>query len=330
MLNPERRSQILSQLSNHSAVVLCNPNAGSPRRASGLLRETRQLVDVLRDSEYGLGLDVTYTETENAQQAEDLVEKAIADENGLLIVKGGDGTIAPIAHQLVEAKHATHLVIVGGGTQNVLRRQLTKHTNPLKVAEEVLLHGHPKKIDIGVMETRTDVFPFVTNAGIGLDAHVLNKWEENGKKSRAQVPMVFLHEKGRFVPYNLAITDNSAQGIKTYEGVAAMVINNGGKYGGWFDVTNSDMTDGVMEGFVVPVSKLRVTEMGNLAYHAVRGHRPIQGISYLYGIRAITIRDTREQELIFHHDGEPKRAESSEIRVSAIPGAVTLWTPAMK
>jgi diacylglycerol kinase family enzyme len=314
---------ITEQLPDPSAVILYNRSAG------GRIQSQRNLhkIELLkRNLEEKAGLHVDFVQTESAEHARDVVGKFIAKERGLYVVKGGDGTIAPIAQQLAEANHAGHLLPVGGGTQNVLLRELTGHRHPAKVAEDLFFNGQPVQVDLGMIEAGSRKYPFLACADLGGGAHNLDVWQKTGTKNPIRVFKTFLDERHIFEPYDLQVTDiyNDEIVESKHDDIYTAIIVNVGKYGGWFHITQSNMRDGAMEGIIIPSPLARTNDFMRVALQSVQGNTAIRGFSYA-PVHQTTYRETNGKNILFQHDGEVQIADSSEITVSTEPKAITLW-----
>lgn len=84
------------------------------------------------------------------------VFKAVSDPLDLIVAAGGDGTIRFALAAVAECKAQTPVGIIPLGTGNQLARNLAIYEenilgDPLEAALDVILHGQPLKIDLGVM-----------------------------------------------------------------------------------------------------------------------------------------------------------------------------------
>lgn len=332
MKSPERSknfAHVHEQFDDPSLTIIYNANAGiykkNPLRALQVRHTIHALEHLLEGNDF-LGFDVDMRPTTSAQHAEDEVHRAIEKERGGIVVIGGDGTVAPVAHGIATSEgHKPHLIVAGGGTMNIFRRELTQQNSPFAAVIDELVNGSPIPVDVGVATADSGTYPFMANFGINTDAHVLDIWEKAGKSNIGQLFPIFWKERHTFKPYDLHIHDESEQIDRRYDDVIAMPIVNAGPYAGFFPVTDSDMSDGMLEGIVIPSPFVEPKEFVHLITRAVVPGKTIEGAHYI-GIRSATIRELNGEEIVFQHDGEPKHAGSSEIRVSTLPKAITVWS----
>src|SRR5258708_24876981 len=93
---------------------------------------------------------------------------------------GGDGTINEVASALVFGD--IPLGIVPAGSGNGLARQLAISRTRADAIRQAM-SAEPRRIDVGEMDDRV----FVNVAGIGFDAHVAWKFNENGSRRRGLI-----------------------------------------------------------------------------------------------------------------------------------------------
>ncbi len=330
MRTPEQRNfaDVRKLLTDPSITIIFNEKAGiykkNPIRALKFRHEMHSLEALGNPELFDLHMELR--PTRNATHAVDEVGRAIAKGRGAIAVVGGDGTVSPIAHRLAMEGNSPKpdLIALGGGTQNIFQHELTTKKDPFKAALDLLQNGEQISMDVGVIENNSQEYPFVANAGLGIDARVLDRWIKAGKHNRLQVFPIFWNERNKFDPYNLQVID-AQQGIdKTYDNIIAMPIINSGKYGGFFKVTDSDMTDGVLEAVALPSHLKNTKDFIHMLPKVLFSGKPVNDAHYNEITRAV-IRETRGEELIFQHDGEPKSADSSEVVVTTYPQAVTVW-----
>ena len=145
------------------ALMLVNPNA---RRGGEALAVVGRL-------EAG-GIAVTVEHFASPDEAAaDIVRRA--GEIDLVIVCGGDGTVAAAAKGLVEAKLPMGLLPLG--TANDLARTLAIPLD-LAAAADVIVAGKSERIDLGEVNGH----PFFNVASLGLSAEVAGKLTREDKK----------------------------------------------------------------------------------------------------------------------------------------------------
>ncbi|MGE5263436.1 MAG: diacylglycerol/lipid kinase family protein, partial [Acidobacteriota bacterium] len=148
------------------ARLIFNPKSGEE---SG--KNSKELVDMVSRLRAhgilaGIGLKTS------GKAARDLAKEAVENNEELVIVAGGDGTVEDVASQLIGSK--TTLGILPTGTMNNLARCLGV---PLDIEDACALLGVgvTRQIDVGrvVSNAKPEVEYFLEAAGVGLSAIVI-------------------------------------------------------------------------------------------------------------------------------------------------------------
>ncbi len=323
MKSPERFRALKEHVGDTPVAIVYNPKSGKKGKEKYYWERTNLLVQKIEEN---LGVNVTVYRTESENHAQDIVGYAINEGSRLIGVKGGDGTLANLAKDLVPTEHNTHLLSLGGGRQNVLQTEIIKSRDPLLIGTESLSQGSPVQIDLGMITADSKQYFFLGNAGMGIDAYTLDEWEQSGKGSRMELFPIFWKNRNSFPTYDVTIKDKLEGIDKEHKDVIQMVFVNAGRYAGVFPITNSDMTDGVLEGIVLPASLKETKKFVRWIPNALLPGKKINGADYL-NVQNTDIRESNNEEILFQHDGEPQRTGVSEINVSALQRAITLWVP---
>jgi YegS/Rv2252/BmrU family lipid kinase len=148
-----------------TAVLIYNPESG------GNASHVHRLKTILqRLAAHGIRAKVG--EDTSGRAARALAKAAAKNEQDLVIVAGGDGTIEAVASELVGSK--TALGIIPAGTANNLARSLGI---PLELDDACALlgAGSTRKIDVGHVlgEKKPETKYFLETAGLGLTAIVI-------------------------------------------------------------------------------------------------------------------------------------------------------------
>lgn len=161
------------------AVLILNPHATSTTsRRRDLL--THALASDLR---------LAVAPTTRRGHAIELAAQAAASGADLVVVHGGDGTVNEAVNGLMQHGSSRHdrpmLAVVPGGSTNVFARALGIEADPTAATEQILhalAHGLPgRPISLGLADDRY----FTFNAGLGMDAEVVQAVEDvraKGKK----------------------------------------------------------------------------------------------------------------------------------------------------
>ena len=143
-------------------VVIFNPSAGTRRRT-----RLHTALDLL----YGLGVQFQLMETRARGDAEKFARLA-AEENGIVVAAGGDGTIAEVAAGLVGTQ--AMLGILPLGTANVFALEMSVPLNPREAARALLMGRstsvYPGILKRGSLKDRL----FIQMVGVGLDSVVVH------------------------------------------------------------------------------------------------------------------------------------------------------------
>ena len=137
--------------------LIANPSAGGGRARRVAELGLRRLGEA--------GLEVSLALTRQRGEARELAAGAVARGCPVVVVCGGDGTVAEVLPELAGAE--TRLGLLPAGTCNDLARALGVPTSP-GPALRVLVDGRPRPIDLGRCGRRW----FATVASFGFDAEV--------------------------------------------------------------------------------------------------------------------------------------------------------------
>jgi len=154
-----------------NALMIHNPNAGNG--GSG----RRRLLDQARHIFATRGIDADLAETTGPGHATEIAARAAAENRGLVIACGGDGTLNEIVNGLA-AHHNGHrvpLALLPGGTANILAKELGLPWNIPKAAQK-LVHGEVKEIALGLatpLEQPEKKKYFLSVAGAGPDGMIV-------------------------------------------------------------------------------------------------------------------------------------------------------------
>jgi diacylglycerol kinase (ATP) len=137
--------------------VLVVANPATRRTIEPILAALRSLAPV--------GIDLDIHVTRRAGEARDLARK-LAPGAAMVVVIGGDGTVADVATSLDGS--AIPLAIVAAGSTNIIGRQLAIPTDPAKAAALIWGHHALRTLDAGYCNGRV----FLHMAGVGFDSRL--------------------------------------------------------------------------------------------------------------------------------------------------------------
>lgn len=233
------------------ALMLVNPNA---RRGALALEVVPRLAD--------LGLDVTVERFGSpAEVSPDIVRRAPACE--MVIVCGGDGTIASAAQGLLET--GLPMGILPLGTANDLARTLGL---PLDVsaAAEVIARGRTRRIDMGLVNGKA----FFNVASLGLSADLAQRLTGLDKRRWGKLAYAFrgLQMLATVRPFRAEIESRTERlQVKTLQ----IAVGNGRHYGGGQVVhADASIDDGHLDLYSLDPRALRKLVLAFAAFRSGR------------------------------------------------------------
>lgn len=265
------------------ALLIVNPAAGKRHAEDGDLAECVRLLTAA-----GFDIDRRETGTDGPSSA-DLTKAAIAEGVRVVLVAGGDGTVAPAAIALLETE-ATLGILPFGSYMNIANG-LGIPLKPIDAAR-VIAERKVKRSDVGEVAGKV----FFETCGIGIDADMFGAAR--------------LAERGRWGPAFRRIvrwaTANSHRVEITVDGKAErhrvlqiLIVNS--PYYGWAMpiVPKADMTDGELDVAIFP-RKGRLELIGWLAriWHTGRPGKPPRVL------RGKVIEIASSEPLPVHADGQ--------------------------
>jgi diacylglycerol kinase (ATP) len=230
--------------------LVYNPAAGDGR--------WRPSIDSVRRALESVGGEVEIFATRSAGDGVEQARQA-ALRHDLLAIHGGDGSINEAFNGIVASGRSPQVLLLPGGTMNVLCRDLGIPLNAVEAAEVLLKTGVPRRLCLGACRHGDSAKRYFSlMAGAGLDAAIVHGMQNFSGAKRIVGPFAFiLSGLWRGVPYRypeieVVVEEGEAPG--TYRGREVVVGKSKG-YGGWFTVT--DRADGGQPVFEVAIAKRR-------------------------------------------------------------------------
>jgi len=154
-----------------NALLIHNPNAGNGGHGR------RRLLDQARHIFASRGIDADLAETTGPGHATEIAARAAAENRGLVIACGGDGTLNEVVNGLAAHQngHRVPLALLPGGTANILAKELDLPWDIPRAAEK-LVHGTVKEIALGLatpLEQPEKKKYFLSVAGAGPDGMIV-------------------------------------------------------------------------------------------------------------------------------------------------------------
>ena len=292
--------------------LLVNPVCGG---GSGAVA-AESVARALRDA----GHDVTVTLTPGVRGTHDLVDRAVA-RGDVIVLVGGDGTLSSVAGR-VAARGGT-LGIVPAGRGNDFARMLGLPSAPAAAAQ-VLLSGSPKTVDL-LQVTIPGCEPRVIagSAYSGLDARageIVNavRW----LPVRLQYPYAALHAIATYRParFRVAVDGDAVE----YVG-SSVVVANSAFYGNGMKIAPGAVVDDGLLDVVIIEAESRRTLMRSLPKVYQGAHVDLPGVHVRRGRR---VEVTASPQVSRGGDGEavgrlPDLAQPPAV-VEVLPEALTV------
>jgi len=167
-----------------NALLIHNPNAGDGGHGR------RRSLDQARHIFATRGIEADLAETTGPGHATEIAARAAAENRGLVIACGGDGTLNEIVNGLAAHQngHRVPLALLPGGTANILAKELDLPWDIPKAAEK-LVHGTVKEIALGLatpLEQPEKKKYFLSVGGAGPDGMIVYSIDL-GLKSRVGI-----------------------------------------------------------------------------------------------------------------------------------------------
>jgi len=241
------------------ALLIVNPAAGMRHAEEGDLAECVRLLGAA-----GFEIDRRETGTDGPTSA-DLAKAALAEGFRVVLVAGGDGTVAPAAIALLETP--VTLGILPFGSYMNIANGLGIPLKPIDAAR-VIAERKVKRSDVGEVAGKV----FFETCGIGLDADAFGaaRLAERGRWGPAFRRIVRWATAGS---HRVEITVDGK--TERHRVLQILIVNS--PYYGWAlpIVPNADMTDGLLDVAIFP-RKGRLQLLGSMAriWHTGRPGKP--------------------------------------------------------
>lgn len=203
--------------------LVFNPAAGSGRRRASL--------ESVRAALEASGAQVQLFPTRSAGDGIEQGRLA-ALAHPYVAVYGGDGSVNEVLNGVAASGRSPRVLLLPGGTMNVLCRDLGIPLDPLRAAR-LLGEGIPQSVYLGNANGRY----FALMASAGLDSSVVHYMNSRSGLKKGLGPWAFAVEAMRhFFTYRFPPIDVvTAQGTE-YLGYSVVIGKSKG-YGGWFSIT---------------------------------------------------------------------------------------------
>ncbi len=291
--------------------VVVNPRAGKGRaeRLAGPVLETLSR---------GAQVEHAFTTAQGHEAV--LAEQALRDGFRTLVAVGGDGTWSRVGDAILRSGEQARLGLVAGGTGCDLAKSLGIPVHDPRAAARVVLAGQTRQIDVGRIGTRH----FLNVAGFGYDVAVLeDSWNVGFVSGAPLYVYCALRQLGSYPGFQAEIELDGRPAQR--QELLMLILANARFFGGAFCIApQADLHDGALD--VVSVRNVptlrRLALMGKLmrGTHAAAPEADIT--------RAAHVRLRFGEPPAFETDGEWNRADTRELLVESVPGALAVLAPA--
>jgi diacylglycerol kinase (ATP) len=292
-----------------SVALIANPAAGNGRGARSL--------DTARRALASLGaIDVQLTTA--AGDEAPLVARALDAGHDTIAVLGGDGTWSTAARAIVAAGTG-RLALLAAGTGNDLAKSVGVPAGDYAEMARLIARGAERRIDAA----RANDAVFVNIAGIGFDAAVLDSMRRRAwLRGRASYVVAAATQLFGYRGFDAAldvIGDPAARvERRRYLGI---FFANGGRFGGAFRIApDARIDDGRLDAIALgAMGAWRRVRVFAGAIGGTHVGEPEVGVA-----RAAAFSVTLDEPPLVDVDGELLRADSPELRVECLPGALSV------
>jgi len=216
--------------------LIINPLAGG-KKVETYLPRIREILG----KDNSLSLAITKEKNGAFQEA----QKVSGKEYDLVVVCGGDGTLNEVINGLVSSNNSIPIGFVPCGTSNIYARSAGIPLNPIRACE-IVLKKYVRKIDLGRVGTGNSLRYFVSMAGVGYDASVIQSLKPNLVRTLGTIPAHIVAGLGEVVKYRgtelfIKLDGSSCRGFQA-------IISNGSFYGvSSIIAPEADMSDGYLD-----------------------------------------------------------------------------------
>lgn len=187
--------------------------------------------------------DASVVLTARSGHAGELAREALAENVGLIVAVGGDGTMNEIASQLVNSPAIFGLIPCGSG--DGLGRHLGIHGSTER-ALALLIDGVPRAIDTGLANGR----PFFAVAGLGFEAEIAVRFNALTKRGFRRYVSTSARAWREFAPLTCMVDDGAQRQTLRFFTLAAA---NSAQYGNNALIApDARIDDGLLDLTAVP------------------------------------------------------------------------------
>lgn len=289
--------------------VIVNPAAGRGRGARTLAAVTQAFA----------AIGVTDVQTTKAREDETGIALRAMDAGATtLVAVGGDGTWGNVANAILKsgANRNVRLALIAAGTGNDFAKTAGCPATDVDATANLVADGVETSVDVGRIE---DHF-FLNITGFGFDAAVL---EDILKIKWVKGEALYLYSALRQLTSYPGVDITVASASKKREPVRhlMMVIANARNFGGKFLIAPSaSLTDGLLDSVAI----LDASTWRRVKLFGAVGKGKHEAMDEVVIEQSPSFTVEFDSPPAYETDGEYRRAKSSELHVSCVPGALRL------
>jgi len=273
-------------LAKEKILFLINPNSGT--KYKGRLPE---LINKLTDPAI-FEVEIHFTRFKG--EATEIVSQKLRDGYRYFVAVGGDGTVNEIGKVLINTQAILGIIPVGSG--NGLARHLKIPLDPKK-AIQIINQLNVNQIDYGIINN----MPFFCTCGIGFDALIGEKFDQNKRRGLVSYVKTVLSEYFDFQPetYQITINNQQKKELKAF----LITFANASQYGNNALIApKADICDGNLD--ICILSPFRFYKAIWIGIRLFSGN--IDKSQHITYHKASKIHLERRSEAIIHIDGETR------------------------
>jgi len=267
------------------------------------------------------GIDYDLHFTNEPLEATDVVQLVIDAGFTYIVAMGGDGTINEVANGIVTSEASLPLAVIPAGSGNDFSRMSGIPIEPMR-AIDLLLAGRERKIDLGYIVG--DRY-FVNGLGIGIDAQVARDVLQM-ERLRGVPAYLYaaIREVFRFKAFPVTL---EGEGWSEEHTCISLGLANGKYCGGGFKLApQAEIDDGLLDIAVIEDFP-KLERLIRLPQARKGNHLRLAKVHYRQE-RTVTI--SSSTKLIAHIDGEQYRLPDDSFKVTVVPKALDVITPAQE
>lgn len=283
---------------------IVNPNSGNAKHEISIQ---------FLQSKFSPKNEIILKETAYQFHAKELVQEAIAQNADVVVACGGDGTINEVASALVHT--AIHFGIIPAGSGNGLAANLGIPKD-INKAIEIIKNSAVRTIDVGRVEDKY----FFSNLGFGIDADIIQTYEQNQKRTitgyvDASLKTLMNYKSKLF---RLYIDDVIIE--KNFYYLFCSNSNIAG-YGISF-TPNADLSDGLLD--LLMIEDLDVFEQFYFSVLVLAKKIDLMNKARYKQVKKFTIESLEDSKISYQLDGEFQTTNSLKVKVEVLPNALNI------